>query len=247
MITLKENLLRNIGVGKIRLIEQWIEKNLGLRPSQWRINKDFTITVNGSVIIEDEEMTELPEYIQFSKVKYDFKLYCPNLVSLRGCPKKVGRDFTCSDTKISTLDGCPEEVSDFRCAICKNLKSLKGCPLVVDNFDCYGCTGLTDLTGSPREVKMNFDCSECRNLVSLTGCPKRIGGVLSCDYCLELRSFEGVQPEFYDSIYCTQCLKLTLNGFPRIVQRNVYCEGTPFGEKDIRKICDVKGDVFGGK
>ena len=55
---------------------------------------------------------------------------CPELESLEGAPKKVGKDFDCYDcSKLKSLKGAPEEVKgDFNCSNCPELESLEGAP-----------------------------------------------------------------------------------------------------------------------
>ena len=66
--------------------------------------------------------------------------WCDKLISLEGCPKKVGKDFYCNT--------------------CINLESLKGCPKVVNgNFYSRHCKRkfTEEEVRSLCEVKGNID------------------------------------------------------------------------------------------
>ena len=84
---------------------------------------------------------------------------CPELESLEGAPKKVGKSFDCSN--------------------CPKLKSLKGAPEEVKgDFNCSSCP-ITSLKGAPKEVKGDFLCRDCPKLSSLDGIGKVKGSIFS--------------------------------------------------------------------
>ena len=64
---LNENFFGNLGIGKKAQIEEWLKK---YKITNYIINPDFTIDVNGSVNLSEYPDKELPEYIQFNYVKY---------------------------------------------------------------------------------------------------------------------------------------------------------------------------------
>ena len=151
-------------------IEKWLKENCEIKGTY--TIKDGVVNVKGSVKINSDVETI---GVQFGEVTVDFFCYCcPNLTSLKGTPKEVGRDFNCSRcNSLTTLQGAPERVDgSFDCNRCINLKSLKGAPKEVrKSFDCSDCVSLTTLEGAPKEVWIWFDCSGCRNLTSLKGAP----------------------------------------------------------------------------
>ena len=114
----ENNFFKNLGIGKMALIKKWLDEH---KITNYNINDDFTIDVKGTVHLNEYPEKELPDYIQFRKVKDFFYIYeCPNLESLEGCPQEVGGSFYCND--------------------CPNLKSLKGCPQKVgSSFYCWDC------------------------------------------------------------------------------------------------------------
>ena len=182
-ILLEGFLRKNIGLGKDALIRKWLDE---YKITNYTINDDLTIDVDGDVDLDFYKYEKLPEYIQFGAVRNYFSLYCSsNLTSLKGCPCEVGGDFYCSGCiNLESLEEAPQKVGgSFECRACNKLKSLEGAPQEVGwSFNCSGCSNLKSLKGCPKEVGINFYCSECKNLTSLKGCPKEIGGDFYCKY-----------------------------------------------------------------
>jgi len=125
----------------------------------------------------------------------DFNCSYNNLISLEGCPKKVGRDFWCSNNYLTSLEGCPEKVGrDFWCSNTK-LTSLEGSPKEIrGSFVCYNNSKLTSLEGSPKEIRGSFICYNNSKLTSLEGSPKKVGGNFDCSNN-KLTSLEGCPAE----------------------------------------------------
>lgn len=139
-------------------IKNWLDEN-GVE--NYNINDDLTVDVNGDVQLPCRNFSQLP--VKFGEVIGRFNLFqCKNLLSLAGCPKKVGKWF-----------GCHE---------CDSLTSLKGGPEYVgEMFHCHSCPNLTSLVGAPLEVGSWFTCNNCPKLVSLKGLPLVIGSSLNID------------------------------------------------------------------
>jgi hypothetical protein len=107
------------------------------RITNYTINDDVSIDVDGNVDLSGRGLTKLP--LKFRNVSGYF--YCSDneLTSLEGCPLSVGVSFYCSDNKLTSLEGCPSSVGvDFWCFDNK-LTSLEGCPSSVGgSFYCSG-------------------------------------------------------------------------------------------------------------
>lgn len=142
-ILTENNFFKNLGIGMVARIEKWLNENY-IR--NYTINDDLTIDVKGDVDLHRYGERELPEYIQFGKIKGSFDIYSsPYLISLRGCPREVGVDFSCSECgNLTSLEGCPQIVrGSFFCNYCHSLTSLEGAPKTVGgDFRCLNCTGL---------------------------------------------------------------------------------------------------------
>lgn len=88
-------------------------------------NNDGSINIYGDVVETNENIDKLP--VRFNEVSGFF--ICGNLITLEGCPRKVGGDFYCDRSRISSFEGGPEEVGgDVWAHEIKTLTSLKGLP-----------------------------------------------------------------------------------------------------------------------
>ena len=145
----------SMGVGKIAQINGWLDK-MGVK--NYTINNDFTIDVDGNVILDHTNLAQFPEYIQFNNIKGSFTFSDNNLNSLKGAPKSVGVGFDCSNNRLTSLKGAP--------------KSVGG------GFECSR-NHLTSLEGAPERIGGYFHCSK-NQLTSLEGAPKMVGGYFQC-------------------------------------------------------------------
>ena len=125
---------------KTKLIEDFC-KQCGIK--KYTINNDLTIDCYSPVVLSNYSKERLPNYIKFKSVMGGFYIDgCPQLKSLKGCPKEVTGVFDCSGCrKIISLEGAPSIVDgDFYCNDCPKLESLKGVPKGVGgNFYCDNC------------------------------------------------------------------------------------------------------------
>ena len=71
--------------------------------TDYTINSDGSIDVNGSVYLNDKNLTELP--LKFNKVGGDFDCSGNFITSLLRCPKEVGGYFYCYNNELTTLKG----------------------------------------------------------------------------------------------------------------------------------------------
>ena len=71
-------------------------------------NKDYTISVNGNVYLQDQELTEIP--LNFKEVYGDFNIAFNQITSLQGCPAIVHRSFYCFENKLTNLKYFPKEI-----------------------------------------------------------------------------------------------------------------------------------------
>jgi hypothetical protein len=101
--------------------------------TNYTINDDGSIDVDGSVSLYDFRLTKLP--LKFRNVSGNF--YCHNnqLTSLECAPTSVGGDFYCYNNLLTNLEGAPTSVGG--------------------NFYCYN-NQLTSLEGAPRSIGGSF-------------------------------------------------------------------------------------------
>ena len=106
--------------------------------SNYTINEDKSIDVDGSVHLVGEGLHKLP--LKFRNVRGYFDCSFNNLTTLKGAPETVGDNFNCSNNKLKTLEGSLRRVSGyFDCSWNKNLMSLEGIsPTIHGNLYCNG-------------------------------------------------------------------------------------------------------------
>jgi len=99
--------LSSLGLGKIIIIEEWLNKYLDC---EYKINPDLTIDVYGVIMMDNMNIGEFPEYIQFNKADDTFSLTNTKLHTLRGCPREVGTNFYCDSNNLTSLEYAPEKI-----------------------------------------------------------------------------------------------------------------------------------------
>jgi hypothetical protein len=125
--------------------------------TNYTINDDGSIDVNGGVHLSSKGLTELP--LVFNKVSGHFYFDNNKLTTLKGSPKWVGGYFYCDFNDLTSLEFSPDYVGGS-----------------------FGCTDndLTDLVGSPKEVGGYFYCASNQNLLNPKGYSEKIGKRLVC-------------------------------------------------------------------
>jgi hypothetical protein len=142
--------------------------------TNYTINSDGSVDVDGDVYLSDENLTKLP--LKFGEVSDIF--FCENnkLTSLEGSPSSVGGSFLCHKNKLRTLDGAPQSVGrDFYCGN-NELRTLSGSPKSVRSFYCQH-NKLKTLVGGPRSVNVDFSCSN-NQLTTIEGIPDIFGVII---------------------------------------------------------------------
>lgn len=213
-------------------------------------NEEEVVVVGHDIdihVIGNQNIRHIHSPSDFKKVGLsDNIIIGENIKSLKGCPEKTSEDFDClKNHNLTSLKGGPKIVGgDFSCNNNNNLTSLEGAPKEVGgNFDCAYNINLTSLNGCPKEVGGNFDCSN-NNLKSLEGCPKEVGGNFNCSFNKKLKSLKEAPKIVGGNFDCAFNKKLkSLEGCPKEVGGNFYYSGS-FTEKDVRKVCNVKGRVI---
>lgn len=122
------------------------------RISNYSINPDGSIDVDGDVLMANLSLTVLP--LRFGKVTGFFICKTNKLTSLYGCPTEVGSNFYCGYNQLSSLEYCPN--------------------IIGGDFDCRSNT-LTTLKGSPTKLGGGFNCSS-NKISSLAYCISTMSG-----------------------------------------------------------------------
>ena len=115
--------------------------------TNYTINPDGSIDVDGSVYLNNKGLTKLP--LKFNKVIGTFEIFNNQLTSLEGSPKEVSGTFDCFNNQLTSLIGGPERVDGgFKCTYNK-LTSLKGSPERVGGYFKSSYNKISSLEGSP--------------------------------------------------------------------------------------------------
>lgn len=185
--------------------------------------------IEGDVSLSFMDLTELPDFSNVF-VKGSFNCEYNKLTSLKGSPKKVGKDFCCAKNYLTNLKGCPQEVDgDFSCAD-NQLTSLEGVPQKIGGsfYCCYN--KLTSLKGAPQNVGKDFSFGN-NQLTSLEGIPQKIKGDFDCSNN-KLESLKGGPKEVGGSFFCDHNKLTSLNGAPQKVGEEFKCENNPLTNYD---------------
>jgi len=201
-----------------------VKKNLPYLKKIWK-DKDFKMADMEKLEIILEKL-EIENYtINKDKsidVHEDVDISERKLTKLPIKFNKIDGYFECSDNKLKSLKGCPKIVKGyFKCNYNK-LKSLKGGPEIVEgDFSCY-YNELISLEGAPKIIEGDFICFN-NKLKSLKNAPEIIKGDFQC-FHNELTSLEGIPKTIGGNLEC-------------------YHNSVKFIEKDIGKVCKVKGKI----
>jgi len=126
----------------------------------YTINDDNKIDVDDNVKLDNWQLESIP--LNFNTVNGYFDCGLNKLVSLKGCPVRVGNGFSCHRNELTSLQYSPQYVENgyFRCSGNK-IGSLQYCTeSIKDNFYCQD-NNLTSLQYHPT-VYGRFDCSRNR-------------------------------------------------------------------------------------
>jgi hypothetical protein len=122
----------SLQIGITLKIQEWLD-TWGVEG--YSIDPNYLINCDQDVCLDFEsqglslnldKIRELPEYINFGVVKGSFWIQGQDLISLRGCPKIIHRDFFCGDNLLTDFSGGPIEVSGWYYASGNPLSSLTG-------------------------------------------------------------------------------------------------------------------------
>ena len=141
--------------------------------TNYTINKDGSIDVDGDVNLNEKKLTELP--LNFNLVTGDFFCHVNQLKTLERAPKLISGSFYCGDNKLTTLEYAPKSIGGYFDCSYNQLTTLEGAPKSVGgDFYCHQ-NQLTSLKGAPKSIGGNFSCFN-NKLTTLKGAPKSVYG-----------------------------------------------------------------------
>src|SRR5262249_28347400 len=71
---------------------------------RFTLRGDGTLWVPGNLVLKEQAMTELPD-LTMVEVEGTFDCSENSLTSLKGSPRKVGKDFICRNNNLTSLEG----------------------------------------------------------------------------------------------------------------------------------------------
>lgn len=179
-------------------IKAWLDKYY---ITDYHINEDLTVDVNGNVWLTDKKLTTID--VQFNIVNGHFNCSLNQLTTLKGCPKTVVGNFVCSQNQLKSLESGPK--------------------MVAGNYVCHN-NQLKSLEGSPKNIKGKFDCSD-NQLINLIGCPISVeqfecnnNKLTTLEFCPETITY---------AMWCNKNKLTTLKYSPKSVGGGFYCSNNP--------------------
>jgi hypothetical protein len=136
--------------------------------SNWNINDDGKVDVDGDVRISNCGLEEIP--FKFGMVTGDFVCNCNNLKTLEGSPDYVGGYFSCNKNELVSLKGSPIRIGEYFSCGENKLKTLVGGPRLVNGDYYCDYNEIASLKGAPEFNTFSLDCSN-NKLSNLVGIP----------------------------------------------------------------------------
>jgi len=112
--------IHDMGIGMRKQIIKWIafiniidDKGNAGCIRKYYIDKNMEINVNYNLILPDD-IGNLPDFIQFNKVRGTFNCCACNMTSMKGFPKYIYGDFYADNNKFTSLKYIPKYIGgDF--------------------------------------------------------------------------------------------------------------------------------------
>jgi len=177
----------------------WCDNHIG--SDSWYVNSDGEVyckTETINIINNPKEFL-----VQFADHDGIFKCFNnPNLVSLKGSPRRV-RDFYVQRVpNLYTLEGGQLEVKNLY--LCEtSISNLIGSPKKVNNISIRRCANLESLIGLPDNINI-FYISGCNTITKLDGL-SYVNSSISLDSCDKLNSLGSLNKESPCKIYIDNC------------------------------------------
>lgn len=192
-----------------------------LNLTNYKINDDLSIDVDGDVDISQKNLTKIP--IKFGKVAGNFICNGNILTNLVNSPKEVGGSFVCDSNHLKSLHNSPRIVNGDFYANNNEIETLRGCPEFIGGiFSMYG-NKLKQIDFYPKTVVGGLDLSYNLYLKSLEGLPNRVSYSITTFACGELKSLKG-SPEYVGGDFICEGNSIkSLEYAPKYVGRNFNC------------------------
>ena len=200
--------------------------------TNWSINQDGLVDVNGDVDLERKGLTKLP--LKFGMVTGIFNCTDNKLTTLEGAPRSVDGRFSCGVNKLTTLEGAPRSVGGHFYCYRNQLTTLEGAPESVSGGFYCALNELTTLEGAPRSVD-GFACNN-NNLITLEGAPESVDGDFNCDHN-RLTTLEGAPYSVGGGFYFFN------NPLPDLIQKNIKWINHILANQEMYHIYNKDGTI----
>ena len=162
-------------------IEEEFCENYGIW--SYNIDDDNYINTNSPVFLSERGITELP--VKFGTVNGGFYISNNELVTLKGCPKKIiNGSLSAAENKLTSLEGCPIEIDGDLYLHQNKITNLEHFPKKLSGSVYLRDNNLTTLKGCAKTINGDFYISENKKLTSLKHGPNNLSGdyhALSCN------------------------------------------------------------------
>jgi hypothetical protein len=167
--------IEDMGISAKKAIDKWLKNKIST--SNYRLTKKFSINVFTTVILENQNLHDFPEFIKFNHIVGGFHIKRNNLTTLRGCPFSVTGSFIASRNKLKDLKNGPLIVQEQYGVSHNLLKSLEGIAEKIGGSIYLNDNPLTTLKYIPQIIKGDLNIQNTR-LKSLDDFPDEIEGNL---------------------------------------------------------------------
>jgi len=116
--------IKDMGIGIDTLINNWMKAH-EISQDKYIITKDKKIVGINTIVLSNQKIDEIPDFIKFTHIHGGFHCDHNNLEKLYG-PKIVEGMFLCSDNKLTNLIDGPETIHGTYAAFKNELTSLEG-------------------------------------------------------------------------------------------------------------------------
>jgi hypothetical protein len=145
--------VKDMNIGLRFLIQKWLEQ---MKVEDYKFTKRYSVNVYTSVLFNNMNLEELPDYVKFNHIVGGFHINKNNLTSLRGCPYSVTGSFVASYNKLKDLKFGPYIVKESYGVSSNELESLEGIAESIGESLYLNNNNLKTLKHIPSIIKGNL-------------------------------------------------------------------------------------------
>jgi predicted house-cleaning noncanonical NTP pyrophosphatase (MazG superfamily) len=150
--------IKDMKFGLRFFIQKWLEQ---MKVEDYKFTKRYSVNVYTSILFNNMNLEELPDYVKFNHIVGGFHINKNNLTSLRGCPYSVTGSFMASYNKLKDLKFGPYIVKESYGVSSNELESLEGIAEIIGQDIYLNNNNLKTLEHIPSIIKGNLNI--CHN------------------------------------------------------------------------------------